>query len=95
MTEALLRPPPEEVQDLPNQSSITVLYEEEKTTTGMTALAGLPVYLELTRVAGLSAAVQRHVKLREGGQGWSDGQVIMSLILLNRFDFAHYRPGRW
>ena len=58
-------------------------YEQEKTSTGMTALGGLPAYLELVQVAGLSESVERHVRVREGGQGWSDGQVITPLIMLN------------
>lgn len=58
-------------------------YEEEKRSTGMTALAGLPAYLDLARVTGLCRSVERHVRLREGGQGWSDIQMITSLVLLN------------
>ena len=77
------------------QGVLPFQYAEEKRSTGMTALAGLPAYLDLAHVAGLRASVESHVRLREGGQGWSDAQVITSLVLLNRFDFAHYRPGRW
>jgi hypothetical protein len=58
-------------------------YLEDNKTTGMTALAGLPIYLELAYVAGLSQSIQRHVKLREGKQGWTDSQTITSLMLLN------------
>ena len=58
-------------------------YEEEKTTTGATALAGLPAYLELARVAALARSIGRHVRLREGGQGWSDSQMVTSRVLLN------------
>ena len=50
----------------------------------MTALAGLPAYLELAAVAGLPASLQRHMEtcyLKQ--QGWTDTQIIMSLILLN------------
>lgn len=50
----------------------------------MTALAGLPTYLELATVSGLPASIQRHFEgchLKE--QGWTDTQIIMSLILLN------------
>lgn len=49
----------------------------------MTALAGLPVYLDLACLAGLSQSIQRHVKLREGKPGWSDAQEVTSLVLLN------------
>jgi hypothetical protein len=59
-------------------------YECEPTESGMTALAGLPAYLELAAVAGLPISLQRHLggcHLKE--QGWTDTQIIMSLILLN------------
>ncbi|MFQ5874941.1 MAG: IS1380 family transposase [Dehalococcoidia bacterium] len=65
------------------QGVLPFQYEQEKTSTGMTALGGLPAYLDLAHAAGLSKAVQRHVRLREGRQGWSDSQVINSLVLLN------------
>ena len=58
-------------------------YEEEKSTTGMTALSGLMTYVELMHVAGLRSSVERRVGLRGGGQGWTDSQIITSLILLN------------
>ena len=48
----------------------------------MTALGGLPVYLDLTQVAGLSRSVERYVSSRTGSQGWTDAQMVMSLILL-------------
>ena len=61
------------------QGVLPFQYQEEKTSTGMTALAGLPTYLDLAQVAGLSQSIERHVKLREGNQGWSDSQIITSL----------------
>ena len=65
------------------QGVLPFQYEAEKKSAGMTALAGLPAYLDLAHVAGLWRSIGRHVRLREKGQGWSDGQVIMSLVLLN------------
>ena len=65
------------------QGLLPFTYEEEKKDTGMTALAGLPVYLDLARIAGLSKSVQKHLKVREGGQGWTDSQMVISLVLLN------------
>lgn len=65
------------------QGVLPFQYQEEQTSSGMTALAGLPTYLDLAYVAGLSQSIQHHVKLREGRQGWSDAQVITSLVLLN------------
>ena len=58
-------------------------YEEERKSTGMTALVGLPIYLDLAHVAGLKSSIERHLRAREGGQGWSDSQVITSLLMLN------------
>jgi hypothetical protein len=66
------------------QGVLPFSYECESTESGMTALAGLPAYLELAVVAGLQASLQRHLEgchLKE--QGWTDTQIIMSLILLN------------
>ena len=49
----------------------------------MTALLGLPAYLELLHASGLRESVERHVGLRECGQGWTDNQIVTSLMLLN------------
>jgi hypothetical protein len=65
------------------QGQLPFQYEEERRGSGMTALAGLPVYLDLAQVVGLSGAIGRHLHVREGGQGWSDEQVVMSVVLLN------------
>ena len=50
--------------------------------TGMTGLSGLMTYVELMQAAGLRSSVERHVRLRERGQGWTDSQMIISLMLL-------------
>ena len=65
------------------QGVLPFQYGEEKSSTGMTALSGLPMYMELVQAAGLRSSMERHVGLREGGQGWTDSQVITSLIVLN------------
>ena len=65
------------------QGALPFQYAEEKNSTGMTALAGLATYLDLFQVADLRGSVGRHVGLREGGQGWTDSQMVTSLILLN------------
>jgi hypothetical protein len=49
----------------------------------MTVLAGLPLYLDLAKVIGLSKSIQKHLKIRTNGQGWTDTQMVLSLILLN------------
>ena len=65
------------------QGVLPFQYAEEKSTTGMTALSGLMTYLELIHVSGLRSSVERHVGLRERGQGWTDNQIVNSLILLD------------
>ena len=65
------------------QGVLPFQYEQEKSTTGMTGLSGLVTYLELMHASGLKSSVERHVGLREHRQGWTDSQMITSLILLN------------
>jgi len=47
----------------------------------MTALAGLPVYLDLASVMDLGDGIGKHLHVKI--QGWTDEQIITSLILLN------------
>lgn len=66
------------------QGVLPFQYQELRTNTGLTSLAGLPAYLDLAHVAGLRDAIRLHLQVRgEGSQGWSDSQIIMALILLN------------
>jgi hypothetical protein len=65
------------------QGILPFKYELERSEAGMTALAGLPLYLDLAKVVGLSRSIQRHLRVRDKGQGWTDGQVVMALIMLN------------
>jgi hypothetical protein len=65
------------------QGILPFKYEAEKEATGMTALAGLPIYLDLAKVVGLSKSIQKHLKVREGGQGWTDSQMVLSIVMLN------------
>jgi hypothetical protein len=65
------------------QGALPFKYEEQLQGGGMTALAGLPVYLDLAHVMGLSRSVENHLAVRAGGRGWTDSQVITSLVLLN------------
>ena len=64
------------------QGVLPYKYEEEKNESGLTALAGLPVWLDLASVMGLSDHIHAHMHVRPT-QGWTDEQVILSLILLN------------
>ena len=65
------------------QARLPFHYAEESKSTGMTSVSGLAMYLEVAHAAGLSESASRHVKVREGAQGWTDAQMVTSLILLN------------
>ena len=65
------------------QGVLPFQYGEERSSAGMTALLGLPAYLELLHASGLRESVERHVGLRECGQGWTDNQIVTSLMMLN------------
>ena len=65
------------------QGVLPYKYEEERTDGGMTALAGLPIYLDLASVLGVADFIRAHVHVRKSGQGWTDEQAVLSLMLLN------------
>ncbi|MDO8567583.1 MAG: IS1380 family transposase [Dehalococcoidales bacterium] len=66
------------------QGVLPFRYESEPTASGMTALAGLPPYLELAIVSRLTDSIRRHLQVCSGQkQGWKDTQIVMSLVLLN------------
>lgn len=58
-------------------------YAIEDGKSGLTALGGLPIYLELAAATGLLKAIDSHLHIRTGEQGWSDRQIIVALLLLN------------
>lgn len=65
-----------------SQGVLAYQYQGQTGGSGMTALGGLPVWLDLSQAAGLSQSIGRHVRVREGSQGWTDAQMVTSLILL-------------
>lgn len=66
------------------QGVLPFRYEREPTASGMTALAGLPPYLELAMVSGLTDSIRRQMKVcARQKQGWTDPQIVMSLVFLN------------
>ncbi|MFH1087288.1 MAG: IS1380 family transposase [Chloroflexota bacterium] len=66
------------------QGVLRFRYESEPTASGMTALAGLPPYLELAVVSGLTDSLRRNLQVCSGQkQGWTDRQIVVSLVLLN------------
>jgi len=64
------------------QGALPFQYEAERTSIGVTALGGLPAYLELIWVSGLAAAIKKYVRV-SGAQGWLDLQMVLALIFLN------------
>ena len=56
---------------------------ESTTKCGLTGLAGLPTFFELASVLGMVASIEAHVQARFGGQGWTDAEMVMALVLLN------------
>jgi hypothetical protein len=49
----------------------------------MTALAGLPLYLEFAHLMDLPRLIAGHVRARQSNQGWIDDQMIMALVFMN------------
>lgn len=52
----------------------------------MTALAGLPAYVEFFHATGLGRLITKHVKAHGGTQGWTDEQLVSALLWLNICD---------
>jgi len=46
------------------------------------ALSGLPLFLDLFRSSGLFESISRHIGVRTASQGWTDAQMVSSLVLL-------------
>ena len=65
------------------QSTLPYQYEIEENKAGLTSFGGLPTYLDLAASTGLLGAIDRHLGIRTGDQGWTDRQMILSLVLLN------------
>jgi hypothetical protein len=57
-------------------------YESDSSGTGLTSLAGLPLYLDLIHASGLAAAIRQQVHVA-GTQGWLDIQMVLAVIFLN------------
>lgn len=64
------------------QQLLPYQYEEDRGSSGMTALAGLPMFLELMLAAELFDAIARCVRVR-AKKGWPDVVVVTALVLLN------------
>ena len=64
------------------QGVLDFQYEAERSNHGQTGLAGLPLYLDLIRQSGLTAAIRRYVCIA-GRQGWLDLQMVLAVLFLN------------
>ena len=65
------------------QGPLPFQYAEENRATGVTSLSGLAAYLDMAQAAGLSESVRTHLGVKEGGQGWTDSQIVTAVVLLN------------
>jgi hypothetical protein len=63
------------------QSALPFQYQAEKTDSGLTGFAGLPLYLDLAKQSGLVQYISQTLKTKM--RGWTDAEMILSLILLN------------
>lgn len=63
------------------QGLLSFKYEQEKKETGLTFLAGLPLYMDLASAMGTGDSIEKHLHIKH--QGWTDRQTLLSLILMN------------
>ena len=62
------------------QGGLAFQYQSEKNS-GLTGFAGLPLYLELANRSGLIEQINETLKTKV--RGWSDAEMVLSLVLLN------------
>jgi hypothetical protein len=60
------------------QGVLSYKYEEEKTGSGMTALAGLPLYLDLMSALDIGASIRKHLRVK--ARGWTDEQMLLPMV---------------
>jgi hypothetical protein len=65
------------------QGELGFKYEVDHQGAGMTGMGGIGTYLDLACRSGLLKSIERHVKVRQGGQGWTDAEHVLSLMMLN------------
>jgi hypothetical protein len=64
------------------QGVLSYRIEGDPTRTDLTGVSGLAPFMDLACASGLVESIRRNVNAC-GDQGWSDAQLVMSLILLN------------
>lgn len=65
------------------QGVLPFQYQEDPSKTGLTAFAGLFLYLDLFLACDLRAIVQCHLGFLDGEQGWTAYELLTALALLN------------
>lgn len=65
------------------QGELAFKYEVDHQGAGMTGMGGIGTYLDLACRSGMLRSIERHVKARQGGQGWTDAEHVLSLVMLN------------
>lgn len=65
------------------QGVLPFKYEKDKGGAGLTAFGGIGAYLDLASGSGFIRSLERHVRVRAGAQGWSDAEMVLSVVLLN------------
>ena len=65
------------------QGELAFKYEVDHQGAGMTGMGGIGTYLDLACRSGLVRSIEGHVKAREKGQGWTDVEHVLSLVMLN------------
>ena len=64
------------------QGVLAIQYEADRTGTGLTAFGSVPLYIELLKACGLSAAVKREMSVC-GAAGWLDVHMVTAALALN------------
>jgi hypothetical protein len=57
-------------------------YVSDRSNSGLTALGGLPVYMDMVEQSGLATAIRRHIRVA-GPQGWLDLQMTLAVVFVN------------
>jgi len=65
------------------QGELAFKYEVDHQGAGMTGMGGIGTYLDLACRSGMVKSIEQHVKARKGGQGWTDAEHVLSLVMLN------------
>lgn len=65
------------------QGALSYQYAVKKNYRGMTQFAGIYPFIDLLYASRLIESIAHHVKARSGKQGYTDAQMIMSLVLIN------------